>query len=54
VSYELLSTAGPDHERTFEVLVRRGERTFPSGFGRSRKEAEQRAARLALQILGDL
>jgi ribonuclease-3 len=54
VTYELVSTAGPDHERTFEVLVRRGERTFPSGFGRSRKEAEQRAARLALQILGDL
>ncbi len=54
VVYELVSTAGPDHERTFEVCVRRGETAFPCGFGRSRKEAEQRAAHHALQLLGEL
>lgn len=52
VVYELVSTAGPDHDRTFEVCVHRGERVFPCGFGRSRKEAEQRAAQHALHLLG--
>lgn len=54
VVYELVSTAGPDHDRSFEVCVQRGVQSFPSGFGRSRKEAEQRAARHVLQTLGDL
>jgi ribonuclease III len=39
---------GPDHAREFLVAARVGERTFPSGRGRSKKEAEQQAARNAL------
>jgi ribonuclease-3 len=50
--YELLSMAGPDHTRTFELCVRIGERAFPPAWGRSKKEAEQRAARSALVELG--
>ena len=50
--YEVLSMAGPDHTRTFELRVHIGERAFPSAWGRSKKEAEQRAARAALVELG--
>ncbi len=50
--YVLISTAGADHVRTFELCVTIGRRRFAAAFGRSKKEAEQRAARLALHELG--
>ena len=50
--YELISFAGDDHCRTFEVAVVLDKRRHPSGFGRSKKEAEQRAARQAVKVLG--
>lgn len=50
--YHLVATAGPDHSRTFEVFATVGPRRFPAAWGRSKKEAEQRAARVALQELG--
>jgi ribonuclease-3 len=50
--YVVLSTAGADHSRTFEVCVSIGGRRFRPAFGRSKKEAEQRAARAALRELG--
>jgi ribonuclease III len=49
--YELMSERGPDHSKSFEVAVRLGERLFPSGWGRSKKEAQQRAANHALTAL---
>lgn len=53
-TYRQLSAAGPDHDRTFEFCVVWGERSFSAGFGRSKKDAEQRAARAALLELGRL
>jgi ribonuclease-3 len=50
--YVLISTAGADHMRTFEVCVGLSRRRFRPAFGRSKKEAEQRAARAALRELG--
>ena len=50
--YVLISAAGPDHSRTFEFRVTLGNRHFPPAYGRNKKEAEQRAARVALQDLG--
>ena len=48
------SESGPDHEKTFVVEVCfRGE-VLGSGEGRSKKEAEQNAARDALQRLDTL
>jgi ribonuclease-3 len=38
---------GPDHEKEFTATVYLGGRLFGSGTGRSKKEAEQRAARQA-------
>lgn len=50
--YEILSTAGPDHTKTFEARVRMGETAYPEGYGRSKKEAEQHAAAAALLAMG--
>mgnify|MGYP001035636390 CR=1 FL=1 len=49
ITYQLLSAVGPSHQRTFTVaLVYCGE-TLASASGPSKKEAEQKAARLAWQ-----
>jgi ribonuclease III len=42
---------GPDHQKVFTAVVRVGEREIGSGRGGSKKEAEQRAARVAYQLL---
>lgn len=49
--YELASSSGPDHDKTFAVEVRVGERRLGRGSGKSKKEAEQAAARDALSRL---
>lgn len=51
--YRLVQQVGPDHEKTFvsEVYIR-GER-LAAGVGRSKKEAEQRAASRALECLDE-
>jgi ribonuclease-3 len=49
--YRLLGTAGPDHRKLFEIEVGvRGE-PLASATGASKKEAEQEAARAALEKL---
>ncbi len=50
-TYEIVRTAGPDHERTFEVRAVLQGRVFPSATGSNKKRAEQRAARIALHEL---
>jgi ribonuclease-3 len=49
--YRLIGSTGPDHDKVFEVCANVGHRVFPSGTGRSKKEAEQAAARRALEAL---
>lgn len=46
--YELLDEKGPDHSKCFEVAVCIGDQRFPSAWGPSKKESEQKAAKLAL------
>jgi len=46
--YELLDEKGPDHSKCFEVAVVVAGRRFPSAWGPSKKEAEQKAALNAL------
>jgi len=48
LSYHLLSAVGPDHEKVFEVEVRLNDAVVGEGSGRSKKEAEQAAAAVAL------
>jgi ribonuclease-3 len=52
--YELLDEKGPDHDKCFECQVVVANRHFLSAWGRSKKEAEQKAASNALVELGVL
>ena len=51
VAYELVSATGPDHDKEFVFSVRVDGEVFGHGCGRSKKEAEQHAAREALEHL---
>lgn len=50
-TYRLLSEEGPDHQKRFLVEVIHKEKKMGQGWGRSKKEAEQEAAREALASL---
>ena len=47
--YQVLDEKGPDHSKCFQISAVIGPQTFPSAWGTSKKEAEQRAACNALQ-----
>lgn len=49
--YVLLDEKGPDHAKCFEVCVEVDKRRFPSAWGKSKKQAEQKAALFALEAL---
>jgi len=49
--YILADQKGPDHDKTFEVTIYIGGKVYGKGKGRSKKEAEQRAAAEALKTL---
>ncbi len=51
VTYEVIAEHGPPHERTFEVAASVDGRPLGSGKGRSKKHAEQQAARQAVEKL---
>ncbi len=48
LSYEGVSSSGPDHNKTFTVAVKLNGEVIGIGSGRSKKEAEQSAAKCAL------
>ncbi len=50
--YQLVSEVGPDHEKIFEVAVVLGTDVYARATGRSKKDAEQTAARATLEMLG--
>ncbi|HEV2997566.1 MAG TPA: putative dsRNA-binding protein [Solirubrobacteraceae bacterium] len=52
VRYEVSAEDGPPHDRTFEVVASVGDRPVGRGRGRSKKHAEQEAAREAVERLG--
>jgi ribonuclease III len=49
--YRLTDAAGPDHQKTFEVEVWQEGKQLSLATGRTKKEAEQAAAKLALEVL---
>ncbi len=49
ISYEIVNTSGPDHDKQFDVIVSIGGRPVGTGRGHSRKNAEQDAAREAIE-----
>ncbi len=50
--YEVLREIGPNHDKIFEVSVSVGGEIMGIGCGKSKKEAQQEAARQALNNLG--
>jgi len=48
-SYKVIKEIGPDHEKQFEVVVSVKDKNRGKGIGRSKKEAEQAAAKMALE-----
>ncbi|HST56991.1 MAG TPA: ribonuclease III domain-containing protein [Solirubrobacteraceae bacterium] len=51
VIYEVTSETGPPHDRTFDVAASVEQQLLGQGRGRSKKHAEQEAAREALKLL---
>ena len=51
VSYEVVDERGPPHERTFQISAIVSGSEVGRGTGRSKKDAEQEAARTALKAL---
>ena len=49
LSYEVVNETGPAHDKTFTVEVRIDDMLFGTGSGKSKKEAEQMAAKDAYQ-----
>ena len=52
IAYELVHSEGPDHAKTFIMELRIGGKVSGLGQGRSKKDAEENAAREALEKLG--
>ncbi|QEK12025.1 ribonuclease III [Crassaminicella thermophila] len=49
IMYEVVNEEGPDHNKVFYVHVKIGEKVLGKGSGKSKKEAEQNAAKEALK-----
>jgi len=52
LEYVLVNESGPDHAKCFEVEVRLNANVIGRGKGRSKKQAEQLAAKEALSLMG--
>ena len=52
LEYRLVGSTGPDHDKHFKVEVCLNSNVIGRGGGRSKKEAEQQAAREALELMG--
>jgi ribonuclease-3 len=53
VDYEITGEDGPPHERVYSVVARVEGRELGSGSGRSKKHAEQEAARVAVEQMAE-
>ncbi len=52
LNYVLIGESGPDHNKLFEVEVHLNSNVIGTGRGRSKKSAEQEAAKEALKLMG--
>lgn len=50
--YVLVAEEGPDHDKRFTIEVRLNSNVIGKGIGHSKKQAEQLAAKQALQLMG--
>lgn len=52
IKYVVINEEGPDHNKVFHIGVKVGNKLLGEGVGRSKKEAEQNSAKVALNNLG--
>lgn len=52
IQYVLVNEYGPDHQKTFEIEVRLNSNVVGKGSGKTKREAEQLAAKEALDLFG--
>jgi len=52
INYVLIGEKGPDHDKRFTMEARINSNSVGRGTGRSKKEAEQQAAKSALALMG--
>ena len=50
-NYELIGATGPDHKKEFEIAIIVNDKSIASAKGKSKKEAQQKAAKKALEWL---
>jgi ribonuclease-3 len=50
-TYELIGSSGPDHKKEFEVAVKLNDKTLSVAKGKSKKSAQQKGAKIALDKL---
>ncbi len=53
LTYELVDESGPDHDKRFVVEVHLNSNVIGRGVGKSKKNAEQMAAKEALELMGE-
>ena len=53
LTYHMIGEEGPDHDKTFQAEVRLNGTAIGTGSGHSKKEAEQAAARAALEAMDE-
>ena len=54
LEYTVVSESGPDHMKIFEVEAKLNSNVIGHGSGRSKREAEQAAAKKALELFGEM
>jgi len=54
LEYRLIGESGPDHDKRFEVEILLNSNVIAKGTARSKKKAEQQAAKEALRLMGEL
>jgi ribonuclease-3 len=50
-NYKLVRSFGPDHKKEFEIAVELQNKIIATAIGKSKKEAQQKAAEIALRVL---
>lgn len=51
-TYQVAKELGPDHQKTFEIIVKIGDKHLSTGAGKNKKSAEQAAAKELCRQLG--
>ena len=54
IIYDVVGESGPEHDKTFVVEVKYGDKVLAKGSGKSKKTAQQQAATLAVEYLKNI